>query len=152
MDFDPSRLDSINDDVEFYIEVIIIHQIFLSYVLTLINNRLKSSADDDGALGVDDEFDVYEELQLDSWNVDDVENDAVIDSESKTIKTSTEPIDIDIGITFLHYFVQHFLYHCYLIVKIGIPKKTQPPSTPVLPIVGVPKAPVLVRIFYRNTC
>jgi CCR4-NOT transcription complex subunit 3 len=43
MDMEPSALDSIKDDVEYYIE---------------------SAVDDDGALGIDDEFDIYEELDL----------------------------------------------------------------------------------------
>lgn len=44
-DIDPSKCDSIKDDVEYYIE---------------------SANEDDGALGVDDEFDIYEDLQLDT--------------------------------------------------------------------------------------
>lgn len=44
-DLDPSKIDSIKDDVEYFIE---------------------NAAEDDSALGVDDEFDIYEELQLDT--------------------------------------------------------------------------------------
>lgn len=44
-DLEPSRLDGIKDDVDYYVE---------------------TANDDDGALGVDDEFDIYEELQLDA--------------------------------------------------------------------------------------
>jgi CCR4-NOT transcription complex subunit 3 len=44
-DLEPSTLDDIKDDVEYYIEC---------------------AAEDDGALGVDDEFDIYEDLQLDT--------------------------------------------------------------------------------------
>lgn len=42
---DPSDLDSIKEDVDYYIE---------------------SAGDDEGALGVDDEFDIYEDLNLDA--------------------------------------------------------------------------------------
>jgi len=45
-DLEPSAIDRIKDDVEYYIE---------------------SAADDDGSTGVDDEFDIYEELALDSF-------------------------------------------------------------------------------------
>lgn len=44
-DLDPAALDSIKDSLEYYIE---------------------SAAEDDGAVGVEDEFDIYEDLQLDS--------------------------------------------------------------------------------------
>ena len=44
-DLDPSLLDAIKDDVDYYIE---------------------SAVDDDGVLGIEDEFDIYEDLQLDS--------------------------------------------------------------------------------------
>lgn len=44
-DLDPAKIDSIKEDVEYFIE---------------------NAAEDDSALGVDDEFDIYEELQLDS--------------------------------------------------------------------------------------
>lgn len=43
-DLDPSSLEAIADNLDYYIE---------------------SAEDDDGALGVDDEFDIYEELELD---------------------------------------------------------------------------------------
>lgn len=45
-DLDATTIDGIKDDVEYYIE---------------------SAADDDGSTGVDDEFDIYEELALDSF-------------------------------------------------------------------------------------
>lgn len=45
-DLESSAIDRIKDDVEYYIE---------------------SAADDDGSTGVDDEFDIYEELALDSF-------------------------------------------------------------------------------------
>ena len=45
-DLEPSKIDRIKEDVEYYIE---------------------SAADDDGSTGVDDEFDIYEELALDSF-------------------------------------------------------------------------------------
>ena len=61
-DLDPSLLDDIKDGVDYYIE---------------------SAVDDDGALGVEDEFDIYEELNLDhvaggpvSDTKDDNETDA----------------------------------------------------------------------------
>ena len=55
---DPSKIDSIKEDIEYYID---------------------SANDDDGELGVDDEFDIYEELQLDSilnGDLDDVGSSA----------------------------------------------------------------------------
>jgi CCR4-NOT transcription complex subunit 3 len=44
-DLDPAKLDGIKENVDFYIE---------------------SAADDDGTLDVDDEFDMYEDLQIDA--------------------------------------------------------------------------------------
>ncbi len=45
-ELDPSLLDSIKDSLEYYLE---------------------TAADDDGGIGVEDEFDIYEDLQLDQY-------------------------------------------------------------------------------------
>jgi CCR4-NOT transcription complex subunit 3 len=47
-ELDPSLLDGVKDSVEYYIE---------------------TAPDDDGALGVEHEFDIYEDLALDSYNI-----------------------------------------------------------------------------------
>lgn len=62
-DLDPVKIDSIKEDVEYFIE---------------------NAAEDDSALGVDDEFDIYEELQLDSipLTVKNIEPDEDKDIES----------------------------------------------------------------------
>ena len=69
---DPAKLDAIKEDVEYYIE---------------------SAADDDGALGVDDEFDIYEELQLDSMNDEgeEVAGNVTVDRADSIDKDPTSP-------------------------------------------------------------
>ena len=47
-ELDPSLLDGIKDSLEYYLE---------------------TAMDDDGALGVEHEFDIYEDLELDSYNI-----------------------------------------------------------------------------------
>jgi CCR4-NOT transcription complex subunit 3 len=63
-DLDPAQLDDIKDGVDYYIE---------------------SAKDDDGAFGVEDEFDIYEELQLDLLPASSVElKEEEEDSSSNT--------------------------------------------------------------------
>ena len=69
---EPSKVDSIKEDIEYYID---------------------SANDDDGELGVDDEFDIYEELQLDSilnGDADDVSSSTPV---SEAAKDSSADVD-----------------------------------------------------------
>jgi hypothetical protein len=67
-DLEPSMLDSIKDSLEYYLE---------------------SAVDDDGAVGIEDEFDIYEDLQLDS---------IVVSTQETAQRTELDPesaIDIE---------------------------------------------------------
>ena len=85
--------------------LIIITNIYLCTLKKLPSNIHQTAADDDGALGVDDEFDIYEDLGLDSIslaafekNLIDGEShdagDAVTPNES-SIVLPTETTDLD---------------------------------------------------------
>lgn len=68
-DLEPSSLDDIKDDVEYYIEC---------------------AAEDDGALGVDDEFDIYEDLHLDA---------IMLEAEEKIAKSATVAVTVSESVT-----------------------------------------------------
>jgi hypothetical protein len=95
---DPSELDGgIKDDVDYYIEV---RQYSLRLasncllfcrnldgrrnVLTFTPTREQSAADDEGAVGVDDEFDIYEDLNLDAILVAAGAEDGIVTSLDPT--------------------------------------------------------------------
>jgi CCR4-NOT transcription complex subunit 3 len=74
-ELDPTLIDSIKDSVEYYLE---------------------TASDDDGALGVEHEFDIYEDLDLDSYNVTPVTVDvgsrhAREDEENAAAAIATPP-------------------------------------------------------------
>jgi CCR4-NOT transcription complex subunit 3 len=74
-ELDPTLIDSIKDSVEYYLE---------------------TASDDDGALGVEHEFDIYEDLDLDSYNVAPVTVDvgsrhAKDDEDNANTATATPP-------------------------------------------------------------
>lgn len=71
-DLDPAKLDGIKENVDFYIE---------------------SAADDDGTLDVDDEFDMYEDLQIDAiLSAADGEDDEEDSSPQVTPTEEAEPV------------------------------------------------------------
>jgi len=71
-DLDPAKLDGIKENVDFYIE---------------------SAADDDGTLDVDDEFDMYEDLQIDAiLSAADGEDDDDDSSPQVTPTEEAEPV------------------------------------------------------------
>jgi CCR4-NOT transcription complex subunit 3 len=69
MDLEPSALESIKEDVEYYIE---------------------SAVDDDGALGVDDEFDIYEEMNLEALTGGPLDGGTGGDSNEGSPRADTE--------------------------------------------------------------
>ena len=73
-DLDPSKIDKIKEDVEYYIE---------------------SAADDDGSTGVDDEFDIYEELALDSFggDKDEATSSSAASDAPESAEASPKPSD-----------------------------------------------------------
>lgn len=71
-DLEPSSLDAIVDNLEYYIE---------------------SAEDDDGALGVDDEFDIYEELELDNLGVGPASTFELMNRTGSTTKDESSSAD-----------------------------------------------------------
>ena len=68
-DLDPSNLEVIEDSLEYYLE---------------------SAVDDDGALGVEDEFDIYEELELESLGAADATFDIASHAANAPTKDESE--------------------------------------------------------------
>eukprot|EP00595_Chromulina_sp_UTEXLB2642_P001925 CAMPEP_0196764318 /NCGR_PEP_ID=MMETSP1095-20130614/5879_1 /TAXON_ID=96789 ORGANISM="Chromulina nebulosa, Strain UTEXLB2642" /NCGR_SAMPLE_ID=MMETSP1095 /ASSEMBLY_ACC=CAM_ASM_000446 /LENGTH=570 /DNA_ID=CAMNT_0042119595 /DNA_START=41 /DNA_END=1750 /DNA_ORIENTATION=- len=71
-ELDPSRLDAVKDDVEYYIE---------------------TAKEDDGALGVDDEFDIYEELELDAVSLAISDKDAEPSDDTDSTSTPASVVE-----------------------------------------------------------